>query len=620
MLSTKKLAGLVLACGLALWLPMGCSDDDSGHNNTNNTNHTNNNNNNNHNLCGNGVIDEGEECDGTELDGQTCLDRGYNGGRLDCTADCHFDERHCISNAECGNGEVEQGEECDCGTDPNDLPNGCPDINGGSNANCDSNCTARTECGNGIREGAEQCDCGTDANNLPNGCDDVNGGPNANCDRNCREIGSCSANPWDTCDPSTLGNCCPDSMGTPYDCTALGNSSICLTPCNDTNECYYNNQCEQTNLQGHCWPALCGPASTTYIGGIGGDLNATCQIPGGGEGWCFPINTADQNFAFCWEGGTAEQGEPCTQIPDDGDIFNTLLSRDATDVTLCNQGLCLSSDSTCAKFCNWEEVYANGETCPDGTNCFPQTFFYSEDPANPDDDNLDGHRWADEAICLPLDANPQNGVLVCDLITGELTSDRSKTCADYDPDPNNNLPMACVPFNFSTDPNVNEMSASVTGLCFEMTAAPNKAVYEACDNSPTSTDVCPEGTACLPDDLFANPTQPSEQPHCLPFCDTEGAACTDLHAELPAGFTCTSWSMNFAPGASPGTTTDGSPSRFGVCACPPSGCPAPAVCGNGVVEGSEQCDCGTDANNLPNGCPDVNGGANANCDANCQTM
>ncbi len=622
MLSIKKLTGFVLACGLALWLPTSCSDDDSGNNNNNQT------------LCGNGVIDQGEECDGTELNDETCMDRGFTGGTLDCTADCHFDESHCIAAAECGNGKVDQGEECDCGTDANDLPNGCPAINGAEGANCNSDCTVHAICGNGIREGSEQCDCGTDDQNLPSGCEGING--QGSCDSTCHESGSCSANHWETCDPSTLGDCCPDSLGTSYDCTSLGSGAICLAPCNDTSECYYNNQCEQTNLQGHCWPALCGPGSNQYIGGIGGDLNTTCQIPGGGEGWCFPINTADANFAFCWESGTAQQGEECTQIPDDGDILTTMLSRDDSSVVLCDMGLCLN-DGTCANFCNWEDVYANGETCPEGTNCFPQTFFYSEDPNDPQDDDMDGHRWADEAICLPIDMDPQKGIVSCDLMNGELTSDRTKTCADYDPDPNNGLPMACVPIAF--DRAGNEMSASVMGVCTEMSAAPNKAVYDACDPSQGSEDVCPAGTICQPDDLFANPTSPTEQAHCLPLCDTEGTACADAHAELPSTFTCTSFSTLFAPGTNPGTTADGSPSRLGVCACPPSGCVAAPVCGNGIQETGEECDngasnsdtaadaCRTDCTNARCGdnvidtgeqCDDGNTDNGDGCDSTCQ--
>jgi PKD repeat protein len=49
-----------------------------------------------YNLCGNGVQDEGEECDGDDFGGQTCEDLGYSGGNLACNLDCTLDTSTCI--------------------------------------------------------------------------------------------------------------------------------------------------------------------------------------------------------------------------------------------------------------------------------------------------------------------------------------------------------------------------------------------------------------------------------------------------------------------------------------------------------------------------------------------
>ena len=46
-------------------------------------------------LCGNGVIDRGEECDGDNLNGSDCSARGFSGGNLRCSGNCHFDLSEC---------------------------------------------------------------------------------------------------------------------------------------------------------------------------------------------------------------------------------------------------------------------------------------------------------------------------------------------------------------------------------------------------------------------------------------------------------------------------------------------------------------------------------------------
>jgi hypothetical protein len=47
-------------------------------------------------LCPNGVADEGEECDGVDLRGATCEERGYAYGTPTCTATCTLDMGPCV--------------------------------------------------------------------------------------------------------------------------------------------------------------------------------------------------------------------------------------------------------------------------------------------------------------------------------------------------------------------------------------------------------------------------------------------------------------------------------------------------------------------------------------------
>ncbi|MCX6817839.1 MAG: hypothetical protein NTU57_03200 [Candidatus Aenigmarchaeota archaeon] len=46
--------------------------------------------------CGNGVIDAGEECDGSNLNGKTCASFGYDAGTLACSSSCKFDKSDCL--------------------------------------------------------------------------------------------------------------------------------------------------------------------------------------------------------------------------------------------------------------------------------------------------------------------------------------------------------------------------------------------------------------------------------------------------------------------------------------------------------------------------------------------
>jgi hypothetical protein len=46
-------------------------------------------------YCGNNILEFGEQCDGTDLGGQTCVSLGYGGGTLVCNTSCIFDTSNC---------------------------------------------------------------------------------------------------------------------------------------------------------------------------------------------------------------------------------------------------------------------------------------------------------------------------------------------------------------------------------------------------------------------------------------------------------------------------------------------------------------------------------------------
>ncbi len=50
-------------------------------------------------VCGNGIVELGEACDGSNLGGQTCASQGYGGGTLSCTSSCTFNTSQCTAAA-----------------------------------------------------------------------------------------------------------------------------------------------------------------------------------------------------------------------------------------------------------------------------------------------------------------------------------------------------------------------------------------------------------------------------------------------------------------------------------------------------------------------------------------
>ncbi len=48
------------------------------------------------NVCGNGKVESGEVCDGTNLNGASCMSLGFDSGQLQCAPSCKFDTGQCV--------------------------------------------------------------------------------------------------------------------------------------------------------------------------------------------------------------------------------------------------------------------------------------------------------------------------------------------------------------------------------------------------------------------------------------------------------------------------------------------------------------------------------------------
>lgn len=181
-------------------------------------------------VCGNGVVEPGEECDD-----------GNRYGRDACTNTCRIF-------VGCGNGVIDGLEQCDDGNRSN--------FDG-----CTNRCRIRPICGNGVVEGEEECDdgnriardrcsnacrkqvtCGDGVVEGPEECDDGNGVDDDGCSNKCRIV-----------EPSFCGNGVVDSPeeecddGNTVDEDGCSNLCIKNPVCGDTYVNQVSEKCDDGN-------------------------------------------------------------------------------------------------------------------------------------------------------------------------------------------------------------------------------------------------------------------------------------------------------------------------------------------------------------------------------------
>jgi len=558
-------------------------------------------------LCGNGELDEGEECDDGNRNNQddctnqctkaTCGDGivalkaknpeecdDGNGVNTDaCTNECKA--------ARCGDGYKQPGEACDDGNDKDDddcttqcaLPTcgdgevqdgeECDDGNRRDDDGCTNTCLKAT-CGDGIVQAGEECDEG--ASNKNSG----------SCTRECKEAKCGDGHVWvgvEACDPLNDDNCtddcklpscgdgvvqdgeeCDDGPNGSDECTA----KCLLAKCGDgivqgEEECDDGNKSNNDSCLNTCKAARCGDGILHNQDGgredcDDGDKNGplpavcseSCTLNNCGNGVVEPGEECD-------DGADNDDNASCTRsckwnrCGDGRAYLNVSNPNNPNDLEECDDKNADDSDA-CLSTCEWN-------ACGDGkpyTKGYSATYT-SESDGNPNADNenllepCDDGNTSDNDSCVRIPDASQSSGYRCEF----------NTCGDGRPyttktDDNNPNPLEeCDDANKSNNDsclNTCVWNSCHDGWLYEVETDPNNPnELEQCDDGNTSNS-----DACVDE--------------CVP------AACGDAHTWI-GHEQCDDGNSNNADGCS-------------------NQCELPN-CGNGFVDPGEECDDGNDNDN-----------------------
>ncbi len=250
-------------------------------------------------YCGDGIADTTEVCDGEDLENLQCSDVGHTGGQLTCSPTCQLDESGC---SDCGDDLAEADEECD----GDDLQSGtCATVTSGvlpdGDLECATQCVFDTsvchDCGNGVIEGSEVCDgtalgardCTTEGFNggvlgcdATSGCLDVDTTSCTTCgDGICQfELGEDRASCWQDCDLWAQV-----TVGIGHTCAMLLDGSV---------------WCWGSNSDGQLGTGSYAPAVAPTHVAISGIVNISagyqhsCAVDYTGQVWCWGKNADGQ--------------------------------------------------------------------------------------------------------------------------------------------------------------------------------------------------------------------------------------------------------------------------------------------------------------------------------------
>ncbi len=377
-------------------------------------------------LCGNGMVDAGEACDGADLAGSDCAELGFDGGTLACSANCSYDTSACVRET-CGDGVINGTEDCD-GAQLGGATCASEGFDGGTLACTAGSCAFDTSgCGD------EQCTDGVD-NDFDTQIDCLDG----NCLTACAN--ACSFVPT-LADPSTTTG------------TTSGHADVVDSACSTGGEVVYQvtptttgvldiTLTSATNQGVAVWTA-CGTGEIDCADSFGGGTDETLTVAvtmgtpvfisveaaAPGQEGAFSIDV-DSRAIACGDNIT-DPGEGC----DDGNTMTEACAYGQTSCMVCHAMCNLVAGAT--SYCGDSMIDGgNGEGCDDG-NTVTEACTYGQTSCMVCNNNCD----------MVAGATSFCGDNVTDGANGE-------TCDDGNTNPNDGCSATCTlecqPAQFTT--------------------------------------------------------------------------------------------------------------------------------------------------------------------------
>lgn len=518
-------------------------------------------------ACGNGKLEplEGEKCDRAILagqpgacphgiadcdDGDPCTTDAFGGSADSCSAEC----THTAKTA-----------------DPATPDQCCPQ---GANADTDADCVPTTRCGNGVLDDGEACDiaiasgagaCPTDCSDGIACTDDVLSG--TGCQATCSNPVITAIGPADLCCPAgatsgTDPDCSPSCGNGVVDPGETCDSAITTGAgrCPTAADCNDSNSCTMDSVVGGACAEQC--------------MNAAITAVANGDGCCPPGANAniDSDCSPVCGNGAVESGEFCdTAIP---------AGTTGACPTSCADTNACTTDSLVGVFCQarcvFTPVTATSLTTSDG--CCPAGI----GNANNDIDckAVCGNGVHEPAAGEACDIGISSGAGKCPATAAECGDGNACTTDDV-------TGTGCA--RRCTYTAVTSCSMTADGCCpAGCTGLSDADCSLTCGNGTVeASETC---------DTLIDPGDPGACPQGPEDCD-DGNACTadDVQSAGTCNATCVHGDITTPSGATMDGCCPTGANANNDADCPPA-------CGNGVVEYGELCDTGITSGN-PGACP-----------------